>query len=205
MVLAGPVLLVCWLERRLNFWQTATLALLAVGSVFTINHFAGDYGIKMLYYREFIGTPLAPGEAVVQFSGRDYVHALRAGIVLIVDSFFLPFVLAGIGGWLGSSRVRTLALIAIAYTALHFVIFPGWGGSLVWSFLSFDGRGRCGWPVYPKRKRVLGAIQERFGVRKFSLGDEGSPPTGDPIQAKSSPLRFHEISQALQPAIQLSL
>ena len=125
-VLAGPVLLVCWLERRLNFWQTATLALLAVGSVFTINHFAGDYGIKMLYYREFKGTLLAPSETVVQFSGRDFFHALRSGIGLIMGSFFLPFLLVGIGGWLGSARVRTVALIAIAYAALHFLIFPGW-------------------------------------------------------------------------------
>ena len=42
-VLAGPTLL-CWLERRIELWKASVLALVALGSVLVINHFAGDYG-----------------------------------------------------------------------------------------------------------------------------------------------------------------
>ena len=48
-VLAGPVPLVCWLEKRLKLWHATVLAAVALGSVLSINHFAGDYGIQMLY------------------------------------------------------------------------------------------------------------------------------------------------------------
>jgi hypothetical protein len=125
-VLAGPVLLACWLKRQLRFWQTAVLAALAIGSVFAINHYAGDYGIKMLYYRNFVGTPLIPGEMPVQYSARDYFPAFRSGLVLVAGSFFLPFLLAVIGGLASSSGVKTVAMVALAYTALHFLVLPNW-------------------------------------------------------------------------------
>jgi hypothetical protein len=71
----------------------SVLALLAVASVFCINHFAGDYGIGMLYYRNFVGVPVAPAEMTVGLSWREYVAALRSGITLMAESFFLPFLL----------------------------------------------------------------------------------------------------------------
>jgi hypothetical protein len=124
-VLAGPVILVCWLERRFALWQAVVLAALAVASVLCINHFAGDYGIKMLYYRNFIAAPVAPGEMVVQFSARDYLAAFRAGITKVAESFFLPFLLLGTLG-LRSVRNRNLFGVALAYVLLHFVILPNW-------------------------------------------------------------------------------
>ena len=45
-VLAGPVILACWLERRIELWKAGVLAFVAVASVLCINHFAGDYGIR---------------------------------------------------------------------------------------------------------------------------------------------------------------
>lgn len=86
-VLAGPVILACWLQKRLDLWKAAVLSLIAVASVLCINYFAGDYGIKMLYYRNFVGVPIAPGEMTVQFSFRDYVAAFRSGITLAANSF----------------------------------------------------------------------------------------------------------------------
>jgi hypothetical protein len=59
-----------------------------------INYFAGDYGLRMLYYRNFIGTPSAPGEMTVTFSFRDYLVAFRSGITLMTNRFF-PFLLSG--------------------------------------------------------------------------------------------------------------
>ena len=124
-VLAGPVILVCWLERRIDFWKASVLALLAVGSVLAINHFAGDYGIKMLYYRNFIGVPVAPAEMTVQFSFHDYLFALRSGITLAVNSFFIPFFLLGVIGLI-AKELRALFGVTLAYVILHFLVLPNW-------------------------------------------------------------------------------
>jgi len=124
-VLAGPVILVCWLERRIDFWKASALALLAAGSVLAINHFAGDYGIKMLYYRNFIGVPVAPAEMTVQFSFHDYLSAFRSGITLAANSFFIPFFLLGMVG-LMKKELRVLFGATLAYVILHFVVLPNW-------------------------------------------------------------------------------
>lgn len=124
-VLAAPTLLVCWLERRIDIWKAGVLALLAVGSVLAINHFGGDYGIKMLYYRNFISVPVAPGEMTAQFTFRDYLSALRSGLTLAANSFFVPFFLLGILG-LAAARMRTLFWVSMAYVVLHFIVLPNW-------------------------------------------------------------------------------
>ncbi|MGD0567237.1 MAG: hypothetical protein ABSA78_02435 [Candidatus Sulfotelmatobacter sp.] len=124
-VLAGPAILACWLERRMEWWKAAVLALVAVASVLCINHFAGDYGIKMLYYRNFVGVPVAPGEMTVRFSLRDYLRALRAGVTLVSESFFLPFLVLGIIGAV-AKRMRALFAVTLAYVVLHFVVLPNW-------------------------------------------------------------------------------
>jgi hypothetical protein len=124
-VLAGPVILACWLERRIELWKAAVLALVAVGSVLCINYFAGDYGMGMLYYRNFAGVPIAPGEMTARLSLKDYLSALRGGITLMTESFFLPFL------WLGSAgivlrRMRGLFAVTLAYVLLHFLVLPNW-------------------------------------------------------------------------------
>jgi hypothetical protein len=124
-VLAGPVLLQCWLERRIELWKAAILALLAVASVICINHFAGDYGMGMLYYRNFSGVPMAPGEMSVQFSARNYVSVLRSGITLMMESFFLPFLLLGSIG-LAVRNMRGLFAVTLGYVFLHFMVLPNW-------------------------------------------------------------------------------
>jgi hypothetical protein len=124
-VLAGPVLLACWLERRIELWKAGVLALVAVASVLCINHFAGDYGMGMLYYRNFAGVPIAPGEMTVQFSARNYLTMLRSGITLMMASFFLPFLLLGTIGTV-SRRMRGLFAVTLAYLLLHFMILPNW-------------------------------------------------------------------------------
>jgi len=124
-VLAGPVILVCWLERRIDFWKASVLAMIAVGSVLAINHFAGDYGIKMLYYRNFIGVPVAPAEMTVQFSFHDYLSAFRSGITLAANSFFIPFLLLGVVG-LVAKELRALFAVTLSYVVLHFLVLPNW-------------------------------------------------------------------------------
>jgi hypothetical protein len=124
-VLAGPTLLLCWLERRIEFWKARVLALVALGSVLVINHFARDYGIKMRYYRNFIGLPLAPAEITVQFSFHDYLPAFRSGITLAANSFFIPFLLLGLGGVI-EKQLRALFAVMLAYVILRFVVMPNW-------------------------------------------------------------------------------
>jgi hypothetical protein len=124
-VLAGPALLACWLDHQIDLWKGAVLSALAVGSVLMINHFAGDYGIKMLYYRNFLGTPIAPGEMIVQFTFRDYLSAFRSGVRLALGSYLIPFSLLGVIGIAGR-RMRTLFWVALAYVGLHFLILPNW-------------------------------------------------------------------------------
>lgn len=123
--LAGPVLLVCWLEKQIDFWKAGALAALAVGSVLIINHFAGDYGIRMLYYRNFVGTPISPAEMTVRFGVHEYLSAFRKGVTLVAGGFFLPFLLLGVVG-LVNQRMRTVVGVTLAYVVLHYLILPNW-------------------------------------------------------------------------------
>jgi hypothetical protein len=116
----------CLLTNELDKWKAALLAVVAVVSVFAINHFAGDYGWRMLYYRGFIAAPLAPGEFVAQFSFADYKRALRTGLSALVNGHFIPYLLFGSIGYLTLRRRALGAVFAIvtAFAAVHFVIFP---------------------------------------------------------------------------------
>jgi hypothetical protein len=95
-VLAGPTILVCWLEPRIDFWKASVLSLLAVASLLAIKHFGGDYGIKTLYYRNFTGVPVAPAEMTVQFSFRNYFR-FPAGYYARRQQLFHPVPVAGVG------------------------------------------------------------------------------------------------------------
>jgi len=125
-VLAGPIFLFLWLEHRIEFWKATVLSGLALASILTINHFGGDYGIKMLYYRNFVDAPTAPAEMVVHFSFHDYLEAFRHGLTLVGNGFFIPFMLLGIVGTVRGSRLWSVAAITTAYVALHFVVLPNW-------------------------------------------------------------------------------
>jgi 4-amino-4-deoxy-L-arabinose transferase-like glycosyltransferase len=125
-VLLGPVLLVCWMQGRFELWKGAVLGVLAVASVLAINHFGGDYGIKMLYYRNFVGVPLAPAEMTVHISLRQYVSAFAAGIRAMVESYTTLVVLLGIAGWWLSPKARPLIAVSTASVILHYIILPNW-------------------------------------------------------------------------------
>ena len=124
--LAVPVILLGVWQRSIPTWKAAVLLALAVGSVLLINHFAGDYGLRMLYYRNFIGTPIAPAEATVSFSILDYEAAFRKGISGALSGVLLPFLIAGAAGFLRCKRLRPFAIVTLAYTFLHFVLLPNW-------------------------------------------------------------------------------
>ncbi len=121
------VLAYLWLvARQLDIFKAGALGLLAVSSVLFINHFAGDYGWKMMYYRGFIAAPIAPGEFTASFSFAHYMQALRRGITEALAGPLIPYFLLGTIGYLAPTgqRLRKIVLITVVFTAVHFVIFP---------------------------------------------------------------------------------
>jgi hypothetical protein len=123
-VLIMPVLAVLCFQRRLQLWVGAVFAIISVAAVLVINHAAGDYGIRMLYYRNFLGTPLAPGEMTAHFTVRQYIYFFVSGFKAMLNSFVPVFLIFGL---LGLNR-RTAPLLAIvtAYVVLHFAVLPNW-------------------------------------------------------------------------------
>jgi hypothetical protein len=106
--------------------HVAVLAAVAVASVVLINHFSGDYGPKVLYYRSFIQAPVAVGEIVPVFGMREYLHALRMAAATVVHGSYIPFFLISAVGVL-RQRSRTLTYlvgVTVVYTVAHLIIFP---------------------------------------------------------------------------------
>lgn len=114
------------LDHTVDKAKAAILAVVAIGSVFLINHFAGDYGPSMLYYRAFLGVPLAPGEMTAHFGLHDYLVALRTGVTAIIHGDFIAFAIMGVVGLLRRPprAVVGLTIVALVYNAGHFLMYP---------------------------------------------------------------------------------
>jgi len=113
-------------KKTLDIPKAAVLGVVAVSSVFLINHFAGDYGPAMLYYRAFVAIPLAPGELTPHFGWHDYVVALRHGTGELVHENFIVFGLMGVMGLVrrASAAIVGLTAIAAVFSASHFILYP---------------------------------------------------------------------------------
>lgn len=114
------------LTKKLGIAKAAVLAALAVGSVEVINHFAGDYGMRMQYYRAFVAIPLAPAELVPKFGLADYMHAFKGGVSLTMYTSFPLFVFMGVVSLVAGAPgpIRTAVLLTFGYAIAHFVLFP---------------------------------------------------------------------------------
>jgi hypothetical protein len=126
-LLAIAVLGYCSLfAKQLEMTKAAVLGAVAVVSVIVINHFAGDYGIRLLYYRSFVAIPLAPGELVPQFGPADYVRAFRTAVSETMNGYFPLFMLMGLVGvvFRRSPVTRAIAIVTTFYVATHFLLFP---------------------------------------------------------------------------------
>lgn len=102
------------------------LSVVAAASVVLINHFAGDYGWRVLYYRAFVGVPTAVGEIAPSFGVRDYLTALRAGLSGAVHEQYIPFFLMGVVSLLRRPPMAILVFVAVTtfYTMARIIIFP---------------------------------------------------------------------------------
>jgi hypothetical protein len=127
LVLAGIVFLVLLLRGKLDFAQFASLSLLSLGSYFTINHFAGNYGLPALFYNSFQGGLTAPGETLIHFSRSAYLHQVVRGIYLwlISGSFALYLLLGGLAIWLERSSLYADMIAAVlAARVVSYVLYP---------------------------------------------------------------------------------
>lgn len=122
-LLATVIATLCY-QRRLEYWKAAALCAIAVASVLTINHAAGDYGIQMLYYRNFVDTPIAPGEMAARFTASQYVSVFLRGFNTMASSFVPAFVLLGMFGL--NRKTAPLSIVAASYAFLHYLILPNW-------------------------------------------------------------------------------
>jgi hypothetical protein len=126
-LLVIPVL--AWLyfaKLGLKAWEGILLTAVAVISVLLINHYAGDYGAKVLYYRSFVEPPANPGEISPRFGFHDYLAALKTGASGVIHGQYIPFFLMGVVGVLRRPPQAILGFGAVTtvYTAAHLIIFP---------------------------------------------------------------------------------
>ncbi len=125
-VLALPTLAALCYLKRIDLWKAGVLSLMAIASVLVINRMAGDYGLAMLYYRNFVGTPVAPAEMTVRFSLSEYISAFRSGITSALGSFLLGFALLGVIGVYRNPHLRTLVFITALCSVLHYLVLPNY-------------------------------------------------------------------------------
>jgi hypothetical protein len=127
LVLAGIVFLVLWLRGKLDFAQFASLCVLSLGSYFSINYFAGNYGWPALFYNSFMGGLTTPGETLIHFSRSAYLHQFVRGayLWLISGSFALYLLLGGLAIWLNrSSLYSDMVAAVLASRAVSYVLYP---------------------------------------------------------------------------------
>ncbi len=122
-LLVLPILALLWIKGEINWRSAATLGVLAVLVVLAINHSAGDYGMQMLYYRNFVRQPLLPVEVPVHFSSQQYLAAFRKGIPVMLESLMLPFALLGL---IGFRKWPGLVAVGFTYAVLHYVALPNY-------------------------------------------------------------------------------
>jgi len=115
-----------FVSKRLKTVEAGVLAGVAIASVVVINHFAGDYGPRVLYYRSFVESPIAVGEFVPQFGFREYLTALKSGLSGVIHGPYILFFLMGLVGLLRGTSPALLgvAVTTCLYTASHLIIFP---------------------------------------------------------------------------------
>jgi hypothetical protein len=127
LVVAGIVFMVLLLRGKLDFAEFASLSLLSLGSYFTINHFAGNYGWPALFYNSFQGGLTTPGETLIHFSRSAYLHQVVRGayLWLISGSFALYLLLGGLAIWLERSSLYADMIAAVlAARVVSYVLYP---------------------------------------------------------------------------------
>ena len=113
-----------WLmwERTLTPAQGMALILLAVASVWLINHYSGNYGWAVLFRYSFVGGRY-PARIAGHVTLREYVAAVVANSPIAAPHLAIG-VLLGAAAWCWQKQQRPLLLAAGAAAAAHFLLFP---------------------------------------------------------------------------------
>ena len=136
-------LLVClWLlllHRRTALLKLVFLglALLASLAVFLVtNHFAGNYGWRILMWHSFVALLLDPAEAEVTFGLEEYLRELvrhmsrplADPVLACIAMLSLALLLfEKLRDWMAADpKVWGAMLVGWGYIALHFLAFPSW-------------------------------------------------------------------------------
>lgn len=126
-VLAGIVLFVLLLRRRLEFIQFASLSILALASYFVISRYSGDYGWNVLFYNSFLGGVTTPGETTLHVSAGMYLKQVVKGVyLLLVDGSFALYALLGcLALWLRkSSAYVQMAAVVLGSRIVSYLLYP---------------------------------------------------------------------------------
>lgn len=112
------------MQKSLKAFHAIVLACIAVGSVFFINHFSGNYGWAVLFRFSFLPKSTVPSDIPSHVSVSDYTHIMASALTQIPTSF-APWAILGLVAWRrGNPTYRSLlAMIAIALP-VHFFLFP---------------------------------------------------------------------------------
>jgi hypothetical protein len=127
LILTGIVFAILAFRRKLDVLQFVALSALALGSYFTINHFAGSYSWPALFYNSFQGGLVAPGETLLHTSLSAYVHQVVRGsyVWLYFGGFALYLLLGGLAIWLSrSSMYVDMIAAALAARILSYALYP---------------------------------------------------------------------------------
>ena len=123
------LLVLAWMasvERVLTPSVAIVLAAMAVGSVYFVNYWSGNYGWAVLFRYSFLaGTgQTLPGNLPTHVSAREYLGVLRAGCVEIATRF-APWLLLSVAAWRKSPERSKWMLVVVALAvSAHFVLFP---------------------------------------------------------------------------------
>lgn len=122
------LLILAWLAwtGKLSLSQSAIFGVAAAASVMAIDHFAGNYGLSVLFRYSFIAGKY-PAEIVPHVSWREYIAALGRGLEEIGGQELALWVLIGVAAWrwLPKSFVSRQLLVPVAVAAVaRFLLFP---------------------------------------------------------------------------------
>jgi hypothetical protein len=130
------VLGLAWLtwERRLSLVQGLVLVMTALGSVFLIHHFSGDYGWAVLFRFSFVAGG-SPAEIPAQVTVGEYLRAFEANLQIVAPHLAVGL-LFGVVAWRHEPRYRPM-LFAVALAVLgHFLLYPSPEARyLAWAYL----------------------------------------------------------------------
>jgi hypothetical protein len=123
-----------WLiwEKKIPQVVAALIAIIGIGTVLAINHWAGNYGWIVLFRFSFIGG-LYPAQIPHVLTIREYLHAFARGVYADLDRVAV-WLLLGILAWRRGQD--TLLIVAGSAVAVHFLLFPSPEDRyLIWAYI----------------------------------------------------------------------